>query len=285
MEIKSHKNLAPRDARNAEMAELKKAKKESEFRLRLDANGQIDKDALNRLLLVVRASKSYKKHFEDFQFKVKSDSRGQFLSLKRQGLWSSFKGLFGIGREQRERQRDHAAGLINAALGHKTFDSGEDTKRMTFATAKEYQLATMMRRGFVPPGMEPTHTLRSGQNADSSNSLSGPLTFEGLVDRQDAFIDEQSSPHKSYQEIDADAGPGMIQPGQRENSPPVGKPGNHNSYQLASQIDDDNDAYDTGNHESDQVHNNRSLAAEDDVHAASSNLIAQYTAALFKPKA
>jgi hypothetical protein len=88
----------------------------SSFKLRLDQPGQLSPIDVVRLLQHARASRDYQAHGENYQLRLKTDQQGEYLSLKKQGLWSRFLGAFGVGHERRVQERAAAINLINRTL-------------------------------------------------------------------------------------------------------------------------------------------------------------------------
>ncbi len=112
MEIKITSGLPANQELSIQAAQLRRAQTASSFSLRLNAEGKLDQRAFSELLTAARVSSAYKANQQHYQFKLKSDGSGHYLTLKQQGLWSRFKGVFGWGRETRERQRADAELLI-----------------------------------------------------------------------------------------------------------------------------------------------------------------------------
>lgn len=172
MEIRITSGLPPKEAHDIEMAQLQRARTASSFSLRLNAEGKLDKHAFSQLLTAARASNAYKANQQHYQFKLKSDNRGHYLTLKQQGLWSRFKGVFGWGRETRERQRADAQHLIRgSSLSeiNQARQQGLITGGTSFSEAKAAQRTIM-------DAMGPTRHRQAG-----SQSSSEEYDFEKLM--------------------------------------------------------------------------------------------------------
>ena len=117
MEIKNIQ-LIPEHKREQYLDNLSQsARNQSEFKLRIIA-GKTSREDLAALLEAARGSRHYQAHRGNYQFRLKSDSEGnQTLSLKEQGLWSRFKGVFGLGAERREQERTDALRYIESLVG------------------------------------------------------------------------------------------------------------------------------------------------------------------------
>jgi len=172
MEIRITSGLPPKEAHDIEMAQLQGARAASSFSLRLNREGKLDQAAFSQLLAAARASNAYKANQQHYQFKLKSDSSGHYLTLKQQGLWSRFKGLFGWGREARERQRADAQHLIRgSSLSeiNQARQQGLITGGTSFSEAKAAQRTIM-------DAMGPTRHRQAG-----SQSSSEEYDFEKLM--------------------------------------------------------------------------------------------------------
>jgi hypothetical protein len=181
MEIKitnGHK-FTLQEEQDIENAQLQAARAASSFSLRLTEEGKLDKYAFSQLLAAARASNAYQANQQHYQFKLKSDSNGHYLTLKQQGLWSRFKGVFAWGRETRERQRADAKRLIE---GMSVFEinqarqQGRITGGTSFSQAKADQVAIMNT-------MEPTRHRQA-----RSQSSSEEYDFEKLMG--DTFVQQ-----------------------------------------------------------------------------------------------
>ncbi len=173
MEIKITNGLPLKKAFEIELAQRQRAETASSFSLRLNAEGKLDKHAFSELLAAARASNTYRANLQHYQFKLKSDGSGHYLTLKQQGLWSRFKGVFGWGRETRERQRADAQLLIRGrSLSeiNQARQQGQITDRTRFSDAKTDQ-QKIMADG------EP----RSRHRRAGSQSSSEKLDFEQLM--------------------------------------------------------------------------------------------------------
>jgi hypothetical protein len=108
------------EALKIETDELRQGRKASSFKLGVsNVNGtfQVSSGEIQRMLQTARGSINYKKNFEKYQFKVITSDTGQkTLSLKEQGFFSKLKGLFTIGRAERQQQRAEASRLISDAF-------------------------------------------------------------------------------------------------------------------------------------------------------------------------
>lgn len=149
------------DSVQYETALLEKAKSTSvsSFKLRLSRDPDVQRYELGVLLRAARDNPRYQSHAANYQFKLKSDSQGQYLTLKQQGWWSSFKGMVGWGRQVREQQRTDAMDLINSRLRFHVAPTDADENpillgpkdRLNFVNAKSYQVnvfaATSSSRG------------------------------------------------------------------------------------------------------------------------------------------
>lgn len=189
MEIKITSGLPLQEAHDIEMAQLQRARAASSFYLRLNAEGKLDKHAFSQLLTAARASNAYQANQQHYQFKLKSDGSGHYLTLKRQGLWSRFKGVFGWGRETRERQRADAEHLIRgSSLSeiNQARQQGLDTGRTRFSDAKAAQRAIMDERG--PSRNRQAGSQSSSEKPDFEQLMDG--TGARLSDEQDARITE-----------------------------------------------------------------------------------------------
>ena len=189
MEIKITSGLPLKEAHDIEMGQLQRARAASSFYLRLNAEGKLDKHAFSELLAAARASNAYKANQQHYQFKLKSDGIGHYLTLKQQGLWSRFKGVFGWGREARERQRADAEHLIDGgSLSeiNQARQQGLDTGRTRFSDAKTAQRAIMDERG--PSRNRQARSQSSSEKPDFEKLMDG--TGTRLSDEQDARITE-----------------------------------------------------------------------------------------------
>lgn len=180
MEIKITSGLPREEARDIEMAQLQRARAASSFSLRLNAEGKLDKHAFSELLAAARASNAYKANQQHYQFKLKSDSNGYTLTLKQQGLWSRFKGVFGWGRETRERQRADAKRLIE---GMSVFEINQARKHRQITDGTSFSQAKADQR-VIMGAMGSTRHRQTG-----SQSSSEEYDFEKLMG---ATIEEQS---------------------------------------------------------------------------------------------
>jgi hypothetical protein len=174
----------------------------SSFKLRLSPDVNAQKYELSVLLATARSSPRYRSNAANYQFKLKSDSQGQYVTLKQQGWWSSFKGMLGWGREVREQQRTAARDLINSRLG--IFTQPRDSEgadvvmkpndRLNFANAKSYQVNVF----------EDTNLRRGDQGSNSEiphmEDLMGELGGSSAYVRQE----EEPAAAKSYEVIDQD---------------------------------------------------------------------------------
>lgn len=130
---------------------MRQAEGATGFKLRLTSSGTLNKQSLSAFLDAAKLSTHYKQHESRYQFKLKSDNQGHYLTLKEQGLWSRLKGLVGWGRQERETQRMQAAqfimansrsmdmpiGEISGSLRHSMLDGvASGATRMTFEQAK-----------------------------------------------------------------------------------------------------------------------------------------------------
>lgn len=173
MEIKITSGLPANQELSIQAAQLRRAQTASSFSLRLNAEGKLDQRAFSELLTAARVSSAYKANQQHYQFKLKSDGSGHYLTLKQQGLWSRFKGVFGWGRETRERQRADAEHLIRGmSLSeiNQARQQGQITDRTRFSDAKAAQQTIMAERG-----------PRSRHRQAGSQSSSEKLDFEQLM--------------------------------------------------------------------------------------------------------
>ena len=117
MEIKNL-HAIPEDRVGSYLTKLDKAiQGQTEFQLRI-IDGKTSKEDIKFFLDAVRSSKTYQKHEDNYQFRVKADSQGnQFLTLKQQGLWSRFLGVFGVGSDRRGQERADAIRQIDRLMG------------------------------------------------------------------------------------------------------------------------------------------------------------------------
>lgn len=167
MEIKNLQSI-PAHERGQYLENLEnKAKNKSEFSLRIQ-EGKTSREDLATLLTAARASKSYQKNHENYQFRLKTGSDGsQLLSLKEQGLWSRFKGIFGWGSERRAQERSDAVRYIDSLISkngdrvegadYKKFDAIGDHSvlshtqntlsgaKLTYQSAKAFQEGLLQR--------------------------------------------------------------------------------------------------------------------------------------------
>lgn len=217
MEIKNTSGLASDVAAKREFAEIKTAENAKSFKLRLENDGQIDRGAFKRMLTAARVSKAYKNNFDKYQFTIKSDRNGQYLSLKQQGLWSRFKGLFGIGSTARQEQRAQARNVIESALkfservyltGQNPEGAGPLDTRLTKAQAMEFQSRMMNESGISPVQTYKLDRLgvsaedqRRSERSSERNELSGPVTFSGLIGDEQSFIQEQAEARRSAEPV------------------------------------------------------------------------------------
>jgi hypothetical protein len=133
----------PLSAENAKLAaELAKSKEKSldknaaVFRLNLNHKGEIDPSALQKLIETARASKTYQRNKEKYQFTlVSGPKKTQYLALKQQGLWSKFKSLFPFTREARQERRAEAARMVSNSLDLPELKNDVKTR----AQAREFQ--------------------------------------------------------------------------------------------------------------------------------------------------
>lgn len=223
MEIKNTSGLASNVAGKQELKEIKTAKNAKSFTLRLENDGRIDRETFKRLLTAARVSKAYKNNFDKYQFTIKSDRNGQYLSLKRQGLWSRFKGLIGFGSTERQEQRAQARNVIESALkfSERVYLRGQPDEgispldtRLTKAQAVEFQ-AKLMNESSISPvrhynldqlGGSPQNQ-RLSEEGREPNALSGPITFNDLMRDDPPFVQEQVEARRSAEPVPDDDRP------------------------------------------------------------------------------
>lgn len=216
MEIKNTRKLGLKDYAKIELKETKRAANASEFKLRV-VDGKVTVEELTHMLTLARGSKSYKKNAENFQFKLKSDSKGQYLMLKQQGLWSNLKGYFGKGHEAREKERAAAKNFINnllkdSQLPDKAYTDKKYDNQISLKQAKEYQLSMMntssisptMTKGLEMVGVKdrPLQKAKEPEKITmdmlARNSI-GPEDDEQSIEK--LLLDKQSTGNISYQHI------------------------------------------------------------------------------------
>ena len=236
MQIKSTSGLNFTKTNAIELKELKGAKNASEFTLRVGAGGKVTSLEISRMLNTARASKSYKNNSDKFQFKLKSDNNGQYLTLKQQGAWSSFKGWLGVGRAEREQQRADAKNLINATLDLGRPDKAYLNKDLlTFNQAQKYQVSVMTTSSLAP----------KTSRVDDQNK-SAEVTMEMLRDGN-AYGDELMGDNgKSFEHLGEDASKWVVDKNVSKNADLIHDE-KHNSFMpretkeliSSKQLDDD----------------------------------------------
>jgi hypothetical protein len=203
MEIKNTRNLGLLDAAEIELKETNRAANASEFKLRV-VDGKVTEKEISHMLTLARVSKNYKNNAANYQFKLKSDGNGQYLTLKQQGAWSSFKGLFGVGHTAREKERAAAKNLINGALRmnhrpEKSYQSDKYDNQISHKQAKKYQVSLMNTSG-ISPTM--TQNLEHVGRGPLKAKKSEELTMSMLAAGNAPVIDRQSMGNPSYQVYD-----------------------------------------------------------------------------------
>jgi hypothetical protein len=216
----------------------------SSFKLRLSPDANVQKYELGVLLKTARGNPRYQSNAANYQFKLKSDRQGQYLTLKQQGWWSSFKGLLGMGREVREQQRTAAMNLINSRLGIITRPTNSDGHRMdmapndrlNFANAKSYQVNVFEDMNLGLPRAQDLNkkdtnsedTNSEDMNSEDTNLRPGARgknrttpTMNELANGGLSYIMEEEAPvaHQSYEHVNdvsvGDDGPSHLKGGQR----------------------------------------------------------------------
>lgn len=140
-------------------------------------NGEIGEGQLQELFDAARNSKTYQRNKEKYQFTIVSSSKGSYLALKQQGLWSKFKSLFPWTQQARQERRASAAETILRSLGR--YELAPD--RMTLAEARSFQ------RRLIEEEVEPL-------------TVSELAPFEGPVSGQ-LLSAEGEDPHQTSQPI------------------------------------------------------------------------------------
>lgn len=174
----------------------------SSFKLRLSPNPQVQKYELEVLLKTARSNPRYQSNAANYQFKLKSDSQGQYITLKQQGWWSSFKGMFGWGREAREKQRTDAMDLINLKLGRYIGPTGTDgdyldlrqNDRLNFANAKSYQTNVFESMG-LGPSAQGANSETTNSEAENWEDLMGESPGSSAYIKEDARATLRSQEH------------------------------------------------------------------------------------------
>ena len=245
MKIKSTNGLDFAKANAIELKELKGAKNASEFTLRVGADGKVTSLELSRMLSTARASKSYKNNSDKFQFKLKSDNKGQYLTLKQQGAWSSFKGWLGAGRAEREQQRADAKNLINATLVSGRSDKSYFNKDLlTFNQAQKYQVSVMTTSSLAP---------EASRVGDQNKSAE--VTMEMLRDGNAHVSAPMEDNKKSFEYLDDDASKSVVDKNASQNAEFINAE-KHNSYmrpetkEFISSKQLDNDLISENSHDS-----------------------------------
>ena len=209
MEIRITSGLPPKEAHDIEMAQLQRARTASSFSLRLNAEGKLDKHAFSQLLTAARASNAYKANQQHYQFKLKSDNSGHYLTLKQQGLWSRFKGVFGWGRETRERQRADAGYLIrgySVSKINQARQQGQITDGMSFSDAKADQRTIMdvmgpkrhRQAGSQSSSEAPDFEKLMGGTRMQSEEQDAHITQHHLSDRQNSQSENRQSDYRRH---------------------------------------------------------------------------------------
>lgn len=236
MQIKSTSGLNFTKANAIELKELKGAKNASEFTLRVGADGKVTSLEISRMLNTARASKSYKNNSDKFQFKLKSDNNGQYLTLKQQGAWSSFKGWLGVGRAEREQQRADAKNLINATLDLGQPDKAYSTKDLLkFNQAQKYQVSVMTTSSLAP---------KASREGDQNKSAE--VTMEMLRDGNAYGGELMEDNGKSFEHLGEDASKSFVDKNASQNADLIHDE-KHNSFMpretkeliSSKQLDDD----------------------------------------------
>jgi hypothetical protein len=212
MKISNTRNLDSGATAALELKEAQMAVNASSFKLRV-TGGKVTSQEISHMLTLARTSKHYKNNAADYQFKLKSDSKGQYLTLKQQGSWSSFKGLFGWGRDSREQQRAEAKNIINSALTLREMPSEgfQDDKydaKLTHSLAKDYQLSMMNTSAISPTFRHDLSAIGlSGSNKDQSGEAHARVQSENvtmsMLAAGNALVDEeQPMGNPSFQHYD-----------------------------------------------------------------------------------
>ena len=232
-----------------ELKELKGAKNASEFTLRVGADGKVTSFELSRMLTTARASKSYKNNSDKFQFKLKSDNNGQYLTLKQQGAWSSFKGWLGVGRAEREQQRADAKDLINATLVSGRPDkSYSDKDLLKFNQAQKYQVSVMTTSSLAPEASRVDDQKKSAE-----------VTMEMLRDGNAYVSDLVDDNKKSFEHLGQDESKSVVDKNASKNADFINNE-KHNSYmrpetkEYVSSKQLDNDLISENSHDSANPH-------------------------------
>ena len=204
----SLQKLQPNEKQLFEKNQISQSVSASKFKLRLDNAGQLTVIDVTRLLQHARISRDYKAHGNNYELKLKTDQQGQYLTFKQQGLWSRFKGVFGIGHETRTQQRAAAMNLINRTFEQKGFSfptKGTEAanneqkldwvneKAVSFAEAKTYQRKLMNAAGIEEPGKPG----KSDYRAPLDDLLENP--FVDVDTESQRFSDELRQP--SFQHV------------------------------------------------------------------------------------
>jgi hypothetical protein len=186
----SNQNQMPQNANLAqaqENIEMERAAGHKSFTLTVTGNPpKVSTDEIRRMLSSARGSNSYKANFHKYQFKL----NGQELTLKQQGLFSRFKGIFSIRTAVREARRADAAKLIGDAFEREDKKLGAEEKifedRMTNSESIKFQRDVMNHSDVSPIARELRTKLESvappfirGGRTDDVDSV--PITFNDLM--------------------------------------------------------------------------------------------------------
>lgn len=210
MEIKNTRNLNPGAALKIEAKETKQAKNASSFTLRV-TDGKVTAKEISHMLTLARVSTAYKNNAAKYQFKLKSDSNGQYLTLKQQGAWSNFKGLLGIGHKAREQERAAAKNLINQSLSSrelpsKTYNVDKYDERLPLSKSQNYQLSMMNTSLLSPVARFELDAVGISKQAASTQQNqrqdSEEITFSKLAGEQAYVSDDVEANRPSYQAYD-----------------------------------------------------------------------------------
>jgi hypothetical protein len=194
MLIENTSKMSPIDAQKIEKEEKTNAVNASVIKLRVGNDGKVTTHEIVRMIAAARQSKAYQQNYENFQFKLKSDGQGQYLTLKQQGAWSNFKGIFGWGHTAREKERANAKDLINKTIGSHDMPemNYKDKGILTNQEAKVYQQSLMNRFG-IDPSVKPSSQVTEPEN---NKKLSYSDLVSSISDR--VISEEEVENHKSY---------------------------------------------------------------------------------------
>ncbi len=235
MEIKNTRNLNSGAALKIEAQETKQAKNASSFTLRV-VDGKVTAEEINHMLTLARGSTAYKSNAAKYQFKLKSDSNGQYLTLKQQGAWSNFKGLLGIGHKAREQERAAAKNLINKSLASvdlpsKSYNAEKYGDRLPLSKSQKYQLSMMNTSSLSPVVRHQLEAVGVSKEVASAQKKqrqdSDIISFSKLAGEQAYVSDDVEANRPSYQVYDPSED--NAQPHRVQQQAPVHVAPSHNS--------------------------------------------------------